>query len=144
MRKLSLLLLITLFYMAQQASAQSVDEMKIRQILDRQTRAWNAGDLDLFMAGYWKNDSLMFIGKSGVTYGWQETLDNYKRGYPDRTAMGELSFQLLELRPLSPDCFFFVVGKWHLKRSIGDLEGHYTLLWKKIKGEWVIVADHSS
>lgn len=143
MRKLSLLLLITLVYMAQQASAQSVDEMKIRQILDRQTRAWNAGDLDLFMAGYWKNDSLMFIGKSGVTYGWQETLDNYKRGYPDRTAMGELSFQLLELRPLSPDCFF-VVGKWHLKRSIGDLEGHYTLLWKKIKGEWVIVADHSS
>ena len=143
MRKLSLLLLITLFYMAQQASAQSVDEMKIRQILDRQTRAWNAGDLDLFMAGYWKNDSLMFIGKSGVTYGWQETLDNYKRGYPDRTAMGELSFQLLELRPLSPDCFF-VVGKWHLKRSIGDLEGHYTLLWKKIKGEWLIVADHSS
>ena len=95
------------------------------------------------MKGYWQNDSLMFIGKSGVTYGWRKTLDNYKRHYPDTVAMGKLHFKLLELKSLSP-VYYFVVGKWHLLRSVGDLEGHFTLLFKKINGEWLIVADHSS
>lgn len=123
--------------------SQSKDEQQIRQILQQQTEAWNEGDLDRFMNGYWKNDSLMFIGKSGVTYGWQETLDNYRRGYPDRSAMGILSFQIIKVERLATDRFF-VVGRWHLKREAGDLSGHYTLIWKKINGSWVIVADHSS
>ena len=123
--------------------SQSDDEQQIRQILQQQTEAWNEGDLDRFMNGYWKNDSLMFIGKSGVTYGWQETLDNYRRGYPDRSAMGILSFQIIKVERLATDRFF-VVGRWHLKCEAGDLSGHYTLIWKKINGSWVIVADHSS
>jgi len=118
-------------------------EAEIRTLLAKQTAAWNRGDVEGFMEGYWKNDSLMFIGKSGITYGWQQTLDNYKKGYPDKTAMGELTFTLLEMKPLSKN-YFSVVGKWHLKRTIGDLSGHYTLLLKKIKGKWVIVKDHSS
>ncbi|MFM7671863.1 MAG: YybH family protein [Bacteroidota bacterium] len=118
-------------------------EAKIRALLQKQTEAWNRGDLEGFMEGYWKNDSLMFIGKSGITYGWQKTLDNYKRGYPDKTAMGTLTFTLIEMKPLSKK-YFSVVGKWHLKRTIGDLSGHYTLLLKKIAGEWVVIADHSS
>jgi hypothetical protein len=118
-------------------------EVEIRSLLKKQTEAWNRGDLDGFMEGYWKSDSLMFIGKSGITYGWQQTLDNYKKGYPDKTAMGFLTFTLIELKPLSKK-YFSVVGKWHLKRTIGDLGGHYTLLLKKIKGKWVVVADHSS
>ena len=118
-------------------------EAAIRSLLQKQTEAWNRGDIEGFMGGYWKNDSLMFIGKSGITYGWQQTLDNYKKGYPDKTAMGELTFTLIEMKPLSKK-YFSVVGKWHLKRTIGDLSGHYTLLLKKIKGKWVIVKDHSS
>lgn len=118
-------------------------EAEIRALLAKQTEAWNRGDVEGFMEGYWKNDSLMFIGKSGITYGWQQTLDNYKKGYPDKTAMGQLTFTLLEMKPLSKK-YFSVVGKWHLKRTIGDLSGHYTLLLKKIKGKWVIVKDHSS
>ncbi len=118
-------------------------ETEIRALLAKQTDAWNRGDVEGFMEGYWKNDSLMFIGKSGITYGWQQTLDNYKKGYPDKTAMGQLTFTLLEMKPLSKK-YFSVVGKWHLKRTIGDLSGHYTLLLKKINGEWVIVKDHSS
>lgn len=118
-------------------------EAEIRALLNKQTEAWNRGDLEGFMEGYWKNDSLMFIGKSGITYGWQKTLDNYKKGYPDRTAMGTLTFTLIQMKPLSKK-YFSVVGKWHLKRTIGDLSGHYTLLLKKIKGEWVVIADHSS
>jgi ketosteroid isomerase-like protein len=123
--------------------AQTTDEKKIRSILDEQTAAWNRGDIDAFMKGYWENDSLMFIGKSGVTYGWTNTLNNYKKGYPDAAAMGQLSFTLIKVEKLSGKCYS-IVGKWHLKRTIGDVGGHYTLLFKKINGEWVIVQDHSS
>ncbi len=124
-------------------SAQSADETEIRNLLDKQTAAWNRGDIEGFMHGYWENDSLMFIGKSGVTYGYQQTLANYKKGYPDAAAMGQLSFVLIKLMPLSPD-YFHVTGKWFLKRIIGDVGGHYTLLFRKINGHWVIIADHSS
>lgn len=123
--------------------AQSGDETTIRQILDDQTKAWNRGDLEAFMKGYWESDSLMFIGKSGVTYGWKNTLNNYKKGYPDTAAMGKLDFTIIAVKRLAAD-YFHVTGRWHLQRSIGDLSGHYTLLFKKIGGQWVIVADHSS
>jgi ketosteroid isomerase-like protein len=123
--------------------AQSRDETAIRQVLDEQTKAWNRGDIDGFMKGYWENDSLMFIGKSGITYGWTNTLNNYKKGYPDTAAMGKLSFNILVVKQLSAD-YYHVVGKWFLKRSIGDVGGHYTLLFRRINGKWVIIADHSS
>jgi hypothetical protein len=95
------------------------------------------------MQTYWKSDSLMFIGKSGVVWGWQQTLDNYKRGYPDTAAMGKLTFDIIQVKPLDKN-HYFVVGKWMLKRSIGDIGGHYTLLMRRIRGQWKIVADHSS
>ena len=125
------------------ASTQKSDEAKIRHLLTAQTEAWNKGDIEGFMQTYWKSDSLMFIGKSGVTRGWQQTLENYKKGYPDTAAMGKLSFDVIQVKNLSPE-YFFVVGKWMLKRSIGDVSGHYNLLMRKIKGRWVIIADHSS
>lgn len=141
MTKLFVPFLFILFSLS--SAAQSNDERAIRKILADQTQAWNNGNLEEFMSGYWKSDSLMFIGKSGITYGWQKTLDNYRRGYPDRTAMGTLSFDILQVQRISGD-HFFVVGKWNLKRTIGDLSGHYTLIWKKINGEWKVVSDHSS
>lgn len=124
-------------------SAQKTDEKIIRNSIEEQRLAWNSGNLEKFMSTYWQSDSLMFIGKSGVTYGWQNTLDNYKKGYPDTAAMGKLDFDILEVKRLSV-LYFIVVGKWHLTRSIGDVGGHFTLLFKKIKNRWVIVADHSS
>ncbi|WEK36817.1 MAG: DUF4440 domain-containing protein [Candidatus Pseudobacter hemicellulosilyticus] len=123
--------------------AQSSDEKAIRQILAEQIEAWNRGNLEDFMKGYWNNDSLRFIGKSGVTYGYNNTLENYKKGYPDTTRMGQLNFTLLTLQELSRE-YWFVIGKWELKRKVGDLSGHYTLLFRKIRGKWVIIADHSS
>ncbi|MBS1655928.1 MAG: DUF4440 domain-containing protein [Bacteroidetes bacterium] len=123
--------------------SQSKDETSIRQLLSDQTAAWNRGDIEGFMKGYWQNDSLMFIGKSGITYGWQKTLDNYKKGYPDTTAMGKLNFEILEIKRLSFQ-YFFITGKWHLQRTIGNLDGTFTLLFKKIKNNWVIIKDHSS
>jgi len=123
--------------------AQSTEETAIRQLLTQQTTAWNQGDVEGFMQTYWHSDSLMFIGKNGVVWGWQQTLNNYRKGYPDTAAMGKLAFDIIQVKPLSPD-HYFVVGKWMLKRSIGDVSGHYTLILRRIKGEWKIVADHSS
>lgn len=135
---LSILLAVTLV-----CTAQSKDEKTIRNLLAEQTAAWNRGDIESFMKGYWVNDSLMFIGKSGITYGWTNTLNNYKKGYPDTAAMGQLAFTLIKVEKISRK-YFQVVGKWFLKRSIGDIGGHYTLLLRKINRKWVIVADHSS
>lgn len=137
--------MITNYISAQHKPAQppGADEQTIRALLEEQRLAWNTGDLEQFMGTYWQSDSLMFIGKSGVTYGWQNTLTNYKKGYPDTAAKGILKFDVLEVKRLSV-MYFFVVGKWHLTRSIGDAGGFFTLLFKKVKNKWVIVADHSS
>lgn len=134
----SLFLLLSL-----SAAAQSRDEQSIRNLLQTQTQSWNKGDLESFMQTYWQSDSLMFIGKNGVVWGWKKTLDNYKKNYPDTAAMGQLSFDIILVKPLSAD-HYFVVGKWMLQRRMGDLSGHYTLVLRRINGEWKIVADHSS
>jgi ketosteroid isomerase-like protein len=139
----SLPLIILSFFLIQQAFAQDKDEQAIRKILNDQTIAWNAGNIEEFMKGYWNNDSLMFIGKSGVTYGYQNTLKNYKKNYSNADEMGTLSFDLVKVQRLSRD-YYFIVGKWHLKRAIGDVGGHYNLIFRKVNGSWVIVADHSS
>ncbi|MBS0025817.1 YybH family protein [Chitinophaga sp. 22321] len=125
------------------ASAQQGDRQKITALMDAQTSAWNKGDINGFMKTYWQSDSLLFIGKNGITYGWLATLDRYKKTYPDVTAMGKLDFKLLEFKPLA-EGIYLLVGKWHLQRTIGDLQGHFSLVLKKINGEWKIVADHSS
>ena len=138
-----LIIVFILCLSTQVVNAQSKDELGIRTILAAQTSEWNKGNLESFMKGYWESDSLMFIGKNGITYGWKNTLDNYKKGYPDTAAMGKLNFELVTVKRLSKD-YFFVVGKWHLTRSIGNIGGAYTLLFRKIKNQWVIVTDHSS
>jgi ketosteroid isomerase-like protein len=125
------------------SSAQGKDEKTIRKLLNDQNAAWNRGDIDAFMKGYWESDSLMFVGKSGVTYGYNNTLKNYKKGYPDTAAMGKLTFTDIKFKKLSKK-YYFIVGKWYLKRSIGDVSGHYNLLLEKINGQWVIIVDHSS
>ena len=135
--------LFTMFLTSLKGVAQSGDEKAIRLLLDQQTDAWNRGDIEGFMNSYWESDSLMFVGKSGVTYGWANMLKNYRKGYPDTAVMGKLSFDYIKIKRLSKK-YYFVVGKWHLKRSIGDIDGYYNLLFEKINGRWAIVVDHSS
>lgn len=115
----SVLILLLFFIHPTESFAQSKDEILIRNVLQTQQNAWNKGLLTNFMEGYWKNDSLMFIGKSGITYGWQKTLENYKKAYPDTASMGKLKFTLLQLKLLSTG-YYFATGKWHLQRSIGN------------------------
>jgi hypothetical protein len=127
----------------QHADAQSRAEKACLDILDRQTQAWNRGDLEGFMNGYWESDSLMYIGKAGVTYGYAATLQRYRQNYGDTARMGKLTFRILHVKRLSARNIQ-VVGQWSLKRSAGDVGGHYTLLFRRMAGRWVIVSDHSS
>ena len=142
-RIVGLFFMLMLSLSANTQSLSKADETAIRKILHQQDEAWNRGDLEGFMQSYWQNDSLMFIGKSGITYGWKNTLNNYKKGYPDTAAMGKLRFDILEMKGISSDASF-VVGKWFLTRSIGNVNGIFTIFLRKIKGKWLIVADHSS
>ena len=130
--------------MDQKTAADSRDRRTILETLARQTTDWNAGRVDKFMLGYWPSDSLTFVGKVGITYGYQATLENYKKRYPNRASMGTLKFDILELDFPAPDVAY-VIGRFHLTRpKIGDADGYFTLLWRKIKNRWVIVSDHSS
>lgn len=137
------IVLLLLLLISSASVAQTKDETAIRQVLSEQSKAWNKGDIDNYMKGYWNSDSLVFIGKNGPKYGYRTTLQNYKKSYPDTSAMGKLTFNLLQVKPLSP-IYYSVIGEWHLQRTIGDLQGYFTLLFKKINNKWVIVMDHSS
>jgi ketosteroid isomerase-like protein len=140
---MKLLFVLMGFFLCVHSNAQSKDVNAIKKVLNDQNEAWNQGNIDAFMDGYWKNDSLTFIGKSGVTYGWNNTLNNYKKGYPDTATMGKLTFTLLHIKKLSKENYQ-VIGKWFLKRTVGDVGGHFTLLFRKIDGRWVIISDHTS
>ncbi len=142
MKKIAILGLWCMLAMG--AFAQSkADRQAILEVLEKQRGAWNKGDVEAYMQGYWKNDSLLFVGKSGPTYGWQQTLDNYKRGYPDRSAMGFLTFGIKKVDFLAKDKAF-VLGSWNLKREKDEPKGYFTLLLRKINGQWKVVVDHSS
>lgn len=123
--------------------AQVKDELAIRGALGAQVKAWNSGNIDAFMQTYWKSDSLLFVGSNGPTYGWRATLDRYKQRYPDTATMGKLDFEIRQLKMLSGE-YSFVLGKWHLTRSVGDIGGYFTLVFRKIKEQWYIIVDHTS
>ena len=119
------------------------DKQAILKVMDTQSQAWNKGDISGFMQGYWHSDSLLFVGSKGPTYGWQRTLDNYKKNYPDKASMGILSFHDIKINLLDSNNAF-VLGAWQLKREKDTPSGYFTLWFKKIKGEWKIVVDHTS
>lgn len=122
---------------------QTNDESAIRKMLAAQVTEWNKGNIAGYMKGYWEDDSLVFIGKNGPTYGFEQTLKRYQKSYPDSDAMGILTSTVLALKKLSEE-YCLVMGRWALERKAGDLEGSYTLLLRKIDGTWVIIYDHSS
>ncbi len=144
MKKFLLFSIISLlFTMPTQAqSTKAIQEVK--KLLNAQSQDWNTGNIEAFMEGYWKSEKLQFIGSRGVTYGWQQTLDNYKKSYPDVAAMGQLTFDLIDVTAQSRKVVS-VTGKFMLARKeLDDLEGHFLLIVKKIKGKWLIIADHTS
>ncbi|HYD20079.1 MAG TPA: DUF4440 domain-containing protein [Flavipsychrobacter sp.] len=143
MKKLFALLLLVFGFVLQSCKDDKNDESAIRQMLEKQVIEWNKGNIEGYMRGYWENDSLVFIGRNGPTYGYVPTLECYKKGYPTVEHMGRLISTITSIRRLSDD-YYFIIGKWSLIRNIGDVSGAYSLLLRKIHGQWVIVVDHSS
>jgi len=137
------ILLLTGIIISLSSMAQTKDELIIRKMLADQISFWNKGDIPGFMQGYWENDSLVFIGKNGPTYGYNNTLRNYQKNYPNKDYMGVLNFDILSVQAIEKD-HFFVIGKFMLQRKVGDASGHFTLIFKRINGVWKIVSDHSS
>ena len=121
-------------------NSKGADE--IRAVMERQAADWNRGDIDGFMKGYWNSDKLVFVS-SRLTRGWQPTLDNYKKSYPNKEAMGTLTFSDLEITVLSKDAAV-VLGSWSLQRASDNPKGKFTLIFRKFKEGWQIVHDHTT
>lgn len=144
MKKTLLFLAFFLISACSSVIAQSTEETAIREVLARQNQNWNDGNIEAFMEDYWKSDSLMFIGKTGVVYGWKATKERYFRNYPDRKTMGQLAFDIKQV-DLHSDTTAWVLGSWQLTRpEVGDIGGYFTLIFKKIDGKWLVVSDHTS
>ena len=119
------------------------DSLEIRNILYKQQRDWNRGDIDAFMEGYLKSQSLVFSGSNGPIYGWEATRNRYKKTYSNRKKMGKLKFDILNMIGLSTN-IIQLQGKFYLTRTIGDASGYFTLNWIKVKNQWYIISDHTS
>ena len=137
------LILLFLLIICTGITLHAQDKQAIIKVMEVQRQAWNRGDIEGFMQGYWKSDSLMFVGKAAPVYGWVNTLNRYKKSYPDKAAMGVLAFDILKVDVLDPKNAF-VFGAWHVKQDKGTIGGYYTLWFRKIAGVWKIVVDHTS
>ncbi len=144
------ILLLTFFlsisftgFSQKKSDTYNISKKEITTMMQQQAKNWSNGNIEGFMDGYIKSDSLKFIGSKGLVYGWQTTLNNYKKSYPTKAHTGILTFDLIDFDELTKD-IFLVIGKYHLKREVGDASGYFSLILKKIHGKWKIIADHSS
>lgn len=142
MKYFFIILFAFLIFSCQAEDSQVQDKQEILYIMKTQESAWSNNDLEDFMEGYWKNDSLKFYGSSGLTYGWEKTLSNYKKRYPTKDDTGTLNFKVNDISKIN-HAAYFVMGEYHLKRPVGDANGVFMIIFKKIDGEWKIVADMS-
>ena len=119
------------------------DRAAITAVLEAQQAAWNRGDVDVFLEGYWRSPDVTFSGSSGTVRGWEAVRARYKKTYAAREAMGQLQFSLLEFRFLGHDAAL-VLGHWHLTRVKGDVGGVFSLVWQRFPEGWRIIHDHTS
>ena len=145
--KILTVLLISIAFVVNIAAQSEIQKAKIaaniRSVMDDQSAAWNRGDLEAFMFGYWRSDKLVFVSGDTVTRGWQPTFDNYKKTYGTSEKMGKLTFSDLEITVLSKDAAV-VLGSWALTREKDNPHGKFTLTFRKFKYGWRIVMDHTS
>jgi ketosteroid isomerase-like protein len=116
---------------------------EIRAVLTHQQAAWNRGDIPAFLQGYWNSPELTFAGSEGIVRGYDGLLERYRKTYPDKARMGELEFSSLEIHPLAADSAL-VLGHWHLKRTMGDTGGVFSLVFHRFPVGWQIMHDHTS
>lgn len=143
MKKLVIAAFIGLFCTMAFHAQDARSEAAIRKVMDEQSAAWNWGDIEGFMQGYWKSDQLTFVSGTNVTRGWQATLDRYKKSYDSRAKMGVLTFSGLEITKLGKDAAV-VLGDWSLAGEKDTPHGKFTLTFRKLKEGWRIIIDHTS
>ena len=119
------------------------DSLKILNVLEQQRIAWNDNNINEFMKGYLKSDKLVFSGSNGPVFGWNFVKDRYLKKYSTKELMGDLSFEINNLFSLSRKVAI-LLGKFNLQRKNEKLSGYFTLIFKKINGNWYIVSDHTS
>ena len=119
------------------------ESKKIKQVLLYQESEWNNGNIDGFMSGYWNSEKLEFSSKNNTTYGWQKTLEKYKNSYPTREKMGELIFEIIDLK-LTSDTTAIVNGTWELIRINDNPKGNFILTFQKINQKWLIIKDFTT
>ncbi|MBL4905084.1 MAG: nuclear transport factor 2 family protein [Flavobacteriaceae bacterium] len=142
MKKIALIYCLLFTVIGYSQSSESEEKEAILNIMKIQEKAWSNHDLEGFMQGYWKSDSLKFYGSSGLTYGWKKTLANYKKGYPTKDHSGTLKFKINDISKISNGSYF-VMGEYHLTRKVGNGNGVFMIIFKKINGKWKIIADTS-
>jgi ketosteroid isomerase-like protein len=123
----------------------AADHPEIRSVLAKQSDAWNRGDLEGYMQGYWKSDETVFRSPKGETRGWQAVLDRYRQSYPSRDKMGQLTFQGLQVSQTADD-LAEVSGRYCLKPAdpkAAVQTGRFYLTMRRINGAWVIVKDYT-
>lgn len=125
-----------------QSATQKV-EVGVRGVLDRQVADWNRGDIPAFMSGYWESPELSMYGSQAPRVGWMTLLQNYQSRYPDRAAMGKLTFKDLKIRSLG-DKAAYALGIWRVERASGPIGGYFTVILEFIDEKWVITHDHTS
>lgn len=135
-------LIIGLFWVLYSCTTEQEDKNAIIKVMKSQEEAWSNHDLEGFMNGYWKSDSLKFYGSSGLTAGWKKTLANYKRGYPTKAYSGSLNFKINDISRID-ESSYFVMGEYHLVRKMGNADGIFMIIFKLIDGKWKIIADTS-
>ena len=151
MKKLIILLLFPVISISQSLSLENKnikqisknDSIEIMKVMKFQEVAWNKGDITSFMKGYIQSHELVFSGKSGPVYGWDNTRDRYYKSYPNLESMGSLKFTVSKIKQVSSD-IAYLIGEYYLKRFPEDSNGHFTLFWKKVNGQWLIISDHTS
>jgi ketosteroid isomerase-like protein len=117
--------------------------LEVRAVLEAQVAAWNRGDVDGYMQGYWDSPELRFVSGGTVTYGWGPTLERYRARYADRASMGTLTFSDVDVRPAG-DGAAFVFGAWRIARAGGSPHGLFTLVVRRTAAGWRVVHDHTS
>lgn len=137
-----LFLIILVVVSCGQVENNEKDIEAIKKVLHKSAENWSKGDLEGYMNVYWKSSELQFIGKNGITYGWDETYKKYKKSYPTSQHTGQLTFKVLSINYLAKN-LYSLTGEYYLKREKGDTNGIFTLIFKKINNNWVIVSDHS-
>lgn len=142
MKSICYLLFLVSLISCSQATNKADDKAAILEVLAAQQEAWNNYDIELFMETYWKSDELTFYGSSGIVKGWQNTLERYQKSYPTQDHFGTLKLVSNEISQINSDAYM-LMGEYHLTRPVGNTNGIFMLVLKKINGAWKIIADTS-